>query len=145
MASKHRCEVPIQLDIPRTLKLDFNACADFQEAAGISIDTFFFRIQQISKKYHLEKDSVIPPEAAIEYTNALGMNHLRLILWVGLRHDDPNLTVKDAGELVNFAEGDNITEQYSYIVSKVCDAYAMRQVGNENKKKQVKSSQPNQD
>jgi hypothetical protein len=146
MASKHRCEVPIQLDIPRKLKLDFNACADFQEEAKISIDAFFYRIQQINRKYDLKPDVLdadgnvvqhfpVPPEATIELTNSMGMNYLRILLWAGLRHEDPEMTIKRAGELVEEAEGDSVTEQFAFIVSKICDAYAMRQVGGKDKKK----------
>lgn len=137
MASKHRCDVPIQFgDVTYQLKLDFNACADFQEKAGISIDAFFFRIQHVTKKFGLKPGEPIPAEAAMEYTTALGMDQLRIILWAGLRHEDPELTIKRAGELVNDAEGENVTEQFAYIVSKICDAYAMRQVGGKDKKKE---------
>ena len=148
--SKHRCEVPIQLDIPRKLKLDFNACADFQEEAKISIDAFFYRIQQINHKYAMKPDVLdgegnvlqhysVPPEAAMELTNSMGMNYLRIILWAGLRHEDPELTIRRAGELVEEAEGDTVTEQFAFIVSKICDAYAMRQVGEKQDKKKGKN------
>src|SRR3989304_3418682 len=116
MANRHRCEVPIQLDIPRILTLDFNACADFQETAGISIDAFFYRLQQINKKYNLKADVLdadgnvlehfpVPAEAAMEMTNAMGQDQLRIILWAGLRAEDPEMTVRRAGGLVGEGRG----------------------------------------
>lgn len=73
--------VEIQLDRPRRLKFDWNALADFEDAGG-----------DFNK-------------AAIS-----GFKTLRLLLWAGLKWNDPVMTKAVAGDLIQqYVEQDGQT------------------------------------
>ena len=97
-ANKYRGEVPIRLDRVRTLKFTFNAFAEFEELTGSSIQTVFQDPEKI------------------------GFGSLRNLLWAGLTHEEPTLTVKKVGELIEHAEGDNLTQKIESITSCVVKA-----------------------
>jgi hypothetical protein len=64
--------IPIELDKPRALLYDFNALAEFEDATGWSIG-----------------------EALIGHGDSAKM--LRALLWCGLLHETPNLTIEEVG------------------------------------------------
>ena len=87
--------VNIQLDKKRTLRFDFNALSDIEEQAGYRGILYL-----ISER-------------------SIGFNTLRLMVWGGLRWQDEELTIKQAGEILQkYMEdegdmqrlGDNIRE-----------------------------------
>tara|TARA_R110002020_G_scaffold455087_1_gene671103 strand:- start:205 stop:579 length:375 start_codon:yes stop_codon:yes gene_type:complete len=97
-ANKYRGEVPIRLDRVRTLKFTFNAFAEFETMTGQSIQGVF-------------SDS-----------ESIGFNMMRNLLWAGLTHEDATLTVKKAGELMELADGDNLTKKIESITGCVVKA-----------------------
>lgn len=72
--------IPIELDRPRKLFLDLNAMAAYEEVSGRSIWDIQDDIQRMDIKT------------------------IRALLWAGLKRDDPELTLEQAGELVTFAD-----------------------------------------
>jgi len=97
-ANKYRGEVPIRLDRVRTLKYTFNAFAEFEELTGSSIQTVF------------------------QETENIGFGSLRNLLWAGLTHEDSSLTVNKVGDLIEFAEGNNLTQKIESITGCVVKA-----------------------
>ena len=97
-ANKYRGEVPIRLDRTRTLKFTFNAFAEFENLTGKSIQGVFAD------------------------TENLGFNMMRNLLWAGLMHEDATLTGKKAGELMELADGKNLTEKIESITGCVVKA-----------------------
>ena len=97
-ANKYRGEVPIRLDRVRTLKYTFNAFAEFEELTGSSIQTVF------------------------QQTENIGFGSLRNLLWAGLTHEDSSLTVNKVGDLIEFAEGNNLTQKIEAITGCVVKA-----------------------
>ena len=97
-ANKYRGEVPIRLDRVRTLKYTFNAFAEFEELTGSSIQTVF------------------------QETANIGFGSLRNLLWAGLTHEDSSLTVNNVGDLIEFAEGNNLTQKIESITGCVVKA-----------------------
>lgn len=79
--------VPITLDKERNLLLDFNAIADAGEVSGKAVMEF------------ITGESVSFP----------GM---RALVWAGLKHEDPKLTLKAVGELIQakLEEGEGIPD-----------------------------------
>lgn len=70
--------VPIQLDKARNLKLDFNALADADSVDGRAINEFLSG----------QRGS---------------MAAIRALMWAGLKHEDPRLTVQEVGQLIQDA------------------------------------------
>ena len=76
MANKHRGEVPIKLDKRRKLRLDFNTLADLEENHGIDVMKTFTSLEKMP------------------------FSSIRRLIWAGLLHELPELTVNEAGELI---------------------------------------------
>lgn len=79
MANKKRGEIKITLDKERALKYTLNSLVKLEDL-GIDITTL---------------------------ENSAKISDIRAILWVGLIHEDKELTIDDVGELVSL---DNIQE-----------------------------------
>lgn len=62
-------------DKPRDLRYDFNAFCDFEAAAG-----FAFTNLDINK---------------------LGLTEIRILIWAGLKHDNPKISFTEVGEIIN--------------------------------------------
>lgn len=71
--------VPITLDRPRTLVMTFNALCDAEEALGHSLLT--------------------------SAADLASLRSVRALLWAGLKHEDPMLTLEKTGELIAASEG----------------------------------------
>jgi len=67
--------VAVTLDKPRMLRFDYNAIADLQEQAGLSM-------------------------ADMMDESKLGFGTIRSFVWAGLKHEDPTMTTRKAGELI---------------------------------------------
>lgn len=81
--------VTIELDRPRRLLYDLNALAEIEERLNIGVD-------QIGN---------LPAKAKV----------IRVLLWAGLIHEDPGLTVEQAGAMVT---GD----RFVYVTEKIGEA-----------------------
>ena len=86
MGNPRRGEVGIQLDRPRTLRLDMNDFAEMEEILGRPLSggqtVFSFR-------------------------------EIRAVLFVGLRHEDRTLTLQKAGELMSYIPVTELSEKIS--------------------------------
>jgi hypothetical protein len=92
VANKKRGYVAIELDKARNLKFDFNAICELEDALGKPVT-------------QLKEENV-------------GFRELRAMLWAGLLHESPDLTVEEAGALVSEAES------VQYVTEKVVEAFA---------------------
>jgi len=117
MANKYAGEISIRLDRVRALKFDLNAMAEFQMMAGISIDAVFRRAGEAAEA------AVLDEEKGAAFVDGIGYANVRLLLWAALLHEEENLTVKDAGKLMCFADGDNPVKQFGYLLRGLMDAW----------------------
>ncbi len=70
--------VIIELDRPRTLKFTTNALCELESIFGLPV-------------YEWDK---VPD----------GLSTLRVMLYAGLKHEDPTMTIEKAGDLIDLAE-----------------------------------------
>lgn len=82
-AATHSPFVDIYLDKPRRLKLDLNAMICYEETTGR-------KFTEIGGK-------------------SLELTELRLVLWVMLLHEDPDLTVEEVGGMVHMGNVGELT------------------------------------
>lgn len=92
---KVRPVVDIELDRPRKLKYDFNALCEFEAVTGVNL------LQPTSAEHPLAKPS---------------LSTLRAFLYAGLKHEDPTLTLFQAGDLLGDVGA-------NYVMAKVSEAY----------------------
>lgn len=85
MANKHRGYVDIQLDKKRKLRYTMNALAEIEDALGVTMG---------------EIDTV-----------KMTIKNIRVILWAGLIHEDPELTVEEVGNMVDLQNLDEVQEK----------------------------------
>lgn len=71
-------EVKVMLDRERTLRLDFNAFGLIEERTGSSV-------QSLSEKF-----------------KEMHARDISAVIWAGLVHEDPTLTVSDVGRMLTF-------------------------------------------
>lgn len=101
MANKHRGYVDIVLDKKRRLKFNMNALTELEDVLGIPITGLS--------------------------SQKVGMKELRAMLWAGLLHEEPELTLREAGDLM---EVENLNE----ISTKITEAMTLAFPQNEGKK-----------
>ncbi len=92
MANKHRGEVDIVLDKPRKVFFDLDALAQLESKLGYP----FTKIGQ----------------------DNMGAVVIRALLWAGLLHEIPDLTLEEASKLVKH-------KKFLYISEKVMEAFAI--------------------
>lgn len=86
-------KIPITLDKPRNLVFDLNAFCELEDRFG-DINAAFQALENGSVKA------------------------IRTLLWVGLIHEDENLTEKQVGKLVTFDNVQEIAEKINQAMSK---------------------------
>ena len=79
-------KVQIHLDKPRTIKFDLNAFCELEEAYGT-----------MDKAMAAMKDGSVKA--------------VRAVLWAGLIHEDPELTIQQVGSLIDFHSLNNVVKQ----------------------------------
>jgi hypothetical protein len=104
MANKQRGYVGIKLDKARNLRFTTNALAELEDVLG----------HPVTK---MDQDNV-------------GIKTLRAMLWAGLLHESPDLTIKEAGSLM---DDGNMQE----ISSKLSEALELTFGKNDNAKNKV--------
>ncbi|MBD1372497.1 hypothetical protein IC620_09020 [Hazenella sp. IB182357] len=107
MANKQRGFVDIQLDKQRRLKFTMNALSELEDVMG---------------------------KPVTELGN-VGMKELRALLWAGLIHQNPDLTLQEAGDLMDL-------ENIEYIGEKVAEAMNLAFPKEEGKKGKKRVSGP---
>lgn len=85
MANKHRGFVSIELDQPRKLKFTTNALAELEDALNMPLT-------QLGE-------------------NMAGIKTIRALVWAGLLHESPNLTIDQAGNLLDYADFNHASEK----------------------------------
>ncbi|SMO48822.1 gene transfer agent family protein [Melghirimyces algeriensis] len=85
MANKQRGYVQIELDRPRRLKYDMNALTELEDALDRPVT-------QLNDQ-------------------SIGIKELRALLWAGLIHEDRELTLEGAGELVEMENIQTVSEK----------------------------------
>jgi len=103
--------VRIELDKPRAIKLDLNAMASFEDIMDMSIPYLLLQVQRAAM------------QDPIEATRVIGFRHVRALLWAGLLHEEPNLTLREAGNLVEKAPGGTAMDRMMYVQNKVMEAF----------------------
>jgi hypothetical protein len=79
-----RVKVPIELDRPRTLILSFNAFCKAEEVTGIPF--------------------------LVEQPQFSSLSTVRALFWAGLLHEDPTLTLEQAGDFIEEVGMDTILD-----------------------------------
>lgn len=91
MANKYAGEVTIHLDRVRTLRFTMNARASFQTEMGISIPVLFSKLSDFER---------LPPMQRAELLmRTFGDREVRALLWSALLHDNPRMTLEEAGDI----------------------------------------------
>lgn len=85
---------PITLDKERRVKFTVNALIDFEAEIGYPLS----KMQERSEK------------------EGFGLKHIRAWLWAGLKHEDPSLTVEQAGDLIQLADGDTFERKLATVM-----------------------------
>lgn len=100
-------DVEITLDKKRNLRYTINSLCAVEEKAGIGFESLILTGQ---------------------------LSALRLLLWAGLRHEDEDLSVEDAGDLIDaYLDNDNSIEELGeYIEEALTKAGFADQEGDEN-------------
>jgi hypothetical protein len=111
VANKHNGEVSIVLDKPRTLKFDFNAGCEYEEMTGTTLNSFMYRLEQLSKK---------DPNLA---GTIVGNKEVRAMLLAALRHEDKTLTLEEAGNLFAYAPGDLQAQKLVWVFQKIMESW----------------------
>jgi len=91
--------VPILRDRPRYLLYDVNALADLGDELGLNLLTPGGWEALTGKRVRDEatgEEKFIPAEPSLK--------RIRAIIWAGLRHEDPAITVREVGAMLNPAD-----------------------------------------
>lgn len=114
MANRNRGEIDLRLDKVRTLKFDSNALASFEEEYGKPVLAVFTDMWLKFAK---------GPRSALSFANVIGIREVRSLLRAGLLHENPRLTVEEAGRLLDQAEGESTFERFAYVAQKLVEAF----------------------
>lgn len=93
--------IPVQLDKTRHLLYDLNAFAEFEGAMGCSITHML---------------------AGGDLETRMGIREARALIWAGLLHEEPTLTLRRAGELLEEAPGATMAERIQYFTQRMTEA-----------------------
>ena len=128
MANRFRGEVPIQLDRKRTLRFTTDSLAALDGPLGVDWKTFLFRIADASQALQekIDEGGELDISEAMDAGAVLSTKDLAALLWAGLRHEDPELTVADAANLIDFAPGDGLIQQESFVGGAVVQSFLLR-------------------
>ena len=106
MANKQRGEVSIRLDKVRKLRFNTHALAELEDSLGYSLSKLD--------------------------TEDVGIKTIVKMFWAGMLHELPELTLKEAAELMDYSTFGEVSE-------KIKEALELAFGSNENQPKKVKS------
>jgi hypothetical protein len=92
MANKKQNAFPVKLDKQRKIRFTFNAFCELEE---------------------------VMDRPLTELQNGFKMKDLRALVWAGLLHEEPDLTLEDAGAMIDEAES---IEEVAQVVGKALEA-----------------------
>lgn len=139
MKKDYNC-TPIELDKMRLLRYSMGAVVAYESRRPGKTSIFDYMVKlmealgvpeigAIQAKYKDELDAGADVKSVIEavelkelgekFLENLDASALRLLLWAGLVHEDPHLTLEQTTDLMEHAEGDSPLAQYGYIFNKV--------------------------
>jgi len=93
-----KVKVPLRLDRERTLLLSFNALCKAEEITGMNL---------------------LAGEVVFS-----SLRVLRALLWAGLLHEDPLLTVEEVGDLIEMGGEEGVVGA-EYVLGKIIEAYGV--------------------
>ncbi|GAH69240.1 unnamed protein product, partial [marine sediment metagenome] len=99
--------VSIQLDKRRNLRFNTNAICILEEELGISffkvIELFGISFDDVdfAEKIAKKGTEALSPKEAIDMASRIKLKSLRMLLWVALLHEDKELTLEQAGDLMD--------------------------------------------
>lgn len=85
MANKHRGFIEVELDKTRTLRYTLNALAEVEDRIGVPLE---------------ELENV-----------KMTIKNVRILLWAGLIHEDPDLTPEEVGNMVDMGNFQEVQEK----------------------------------
>src|SRR5690554_1729697 len=97
MANKHKGMVEIELDKKRNLRYTMNALAEIEDKLGVGLADI----------------------GNMEMT----VKNVRVVLWSGLIHEDPELTEIEVGNMVDM-------DNFQMVQEKIAEAFAVGQTKN---------------
>ena len=115
--------ISIELDKKRNLRFDTNAICMLEEELDISffkiIELFGVSFDDVDVAAEIVKKGTkaLSPKVAINMASRIKLKNLRMLLWVGLLHEDKDLTLERVGELM-----DNIDS--IVLIEKILEAYS---------------------
>lgn len=121
MANKEEGFVTIRLDVVRLLKFDLNALAEFEQQMGYTVNSLFLRVKEAAAESRLKAATVI------------GFREVRALLWAALLHENPELTIREAGKIASQGDSTNLPQRIDTLMTKLLEAYILFQ-GPEAKK-----------
>jgi hypothetical protein len=124
-ANRLEGEVEITLDKRRILKLTWRGAALFSQETGISVDKFV---------------RVAAEEA--NGGNTPRFDHLALLLWSMLIHEDKLLTIEKAEGLFEYAPGSTMSDKTVHVMTKLFEVYSLRQGYDPKKQEAGKTENP---
>jgi len=133
--------VPIQLDKRRNLRFNTNAICILEEELNISVFNigelfgFSFNDSDIMEDIVEKGAKALSPKVAIEMASRIKLKNLRALLWVALLHEDKDLTLEQAGELM-----DSINNLI--LIEKLLEAYSVAIPKTDGVKKNATGSNP---
>lgn len=118
MANGERGHVGIELDRSRRIRFDLNAAAEAEEWLGKKfLELFIWNGRPVFDAADSQEEKL---EKMLRH---YGAREIRALLWAGLRHEDPSLTLRQVGELVELhGEGESSTQKFFWAFQKVFQA-----------------------
>jgi len=143
--SKFDGEVKIRLDKMRTLKFGFRGNYAFQSKRGRSVENVlaeFYRFVIAHQGDPSGKD--LKPEDISAAEKIIGFDTLVDLLWAALLHEDENLTVGAAADMMDYADGETLAQKFVSVFAKVQEAamLAFRRPKGEEVKEEKKVDSP---
>jgi len=129
MANRMQGEVEIVLDKRRLLKVNHRARRAYEQAAdGQTLNQFFDTFRQILERHPLvpgaDGEMVISALAEMELIRDVSVEKVSAALWACLEWGDRLLTIEQAAELIDQAEGGNDDARMAFVIGKLWEAYA---------------------
>lgn len=120
-------EVQIDLGEPHKLKLTHRGLSHFRQRAGISIQEMMFTGLKAMEAVGIEDWEKASDEdriaASRKLREVLTDDRVVLLLWAMLLYEDRNLTVERVEEMMDQLPGDNLPEQFTYLLDRLMRAF----------------------
>ncbi len=126
MANKYSGEVSIRLDRVRILKFTHAAMIEFEDATGQTVPEVLAELTKIKSGNVVDLKQIL---------KIISDKKIRALLWSALIEEDPDLTMKNAGKLLDHAEGESYQDRLLGVIVRVLTAWGLFAGDDEGKKK----------